>query len=300
MKIISFILVSTVLCIFAISPPGFAEEFSPSRSLQIDRDFLVAGHFNPDYSDSTLPDGMPVEGGSLDRSERLLLSAAGEPLLLPGELEEGGEDYLEEQGEDEIADPLEPINRAFFFFNDKLYFIVLKPVSKGYATVIPEDARIGIRNAFNNITMPIRFVSCLLQFKIKSAGNELLRFGLNSTLGLAGLFDVAESHLDVKMKDEDLGQTLGVWGMGPVFYINLPVLGPSSLRDSIGLAGDYFLDPVNYVTPYLDRLAIKAGDKVNRASLSMGQYEDLKKDALDPYAAFRDIYHQYRKNKIKK
>jgi phospholipid-binding lipoprotein MlaA len=101
------------------------------------------------------------------------------------------------------------------------------------------------------------------------------------------------------MQQEDLGQTLGAWGLGPGFYITLPVLGPSSLRDSVGLVGDYFADPVNYINPYLfDRVSIKAGDRVNRTSLRIGDYEEIKKDAIDPYIAIRDIYHQYRKKKV--
>jgi phospholipid-binding lipoprotein MlaA len=212
---------------------------------------------------------------------------------------EEDEDYLEEEENDvKISDPFEPINRLFFNINDKLYFWVLKPVAKTYAAIIPEKARISVRNFFNNISTPVRLVNNLLQWKFRPAGNELLRFGVNSTIGVLGLFDYARDHMELTMKDEDFGQTLGVWGMGPVVYINWPVLGPSSLRDSIGAAGDYFLDPVSYVSPTLDRVAIRAGDTVNRASLSIGDYEKIKKDAIDPYSAFRDIYSQYRKSKI--
>ena len=135
---------------------------------------------------------------------------------------------------------------------------------------------------------------------MKSAGNELLRFGVNSTVGMLGLYDVARDEMGIKVQDEDFGQTLGVWGAGPVFYITWPVLGPSNVRDSIGLAGDYFLDPVNYVNPLLDSYAIKAGDAVNKTSLVIGDYEEIKKDAIDPYAAFRDIYYQYRESKIER
>jgi len=216
------------------------------------------------------------------------------------EAAEEDEDYLdypeEEEEEEGIADPLEPVNRVFFYFNDRLYFWA--PVARGYAAVVPEGARISVRNFFNNITSPVRFVNCILQFKPSSAANELLRFGINSTAGILGLFDVARDEFGIKMQEEDLGQTLGVWGAGPGFYINWPVLGPSSLRDSIGYIGDSFLDPVNYVTPLVDRYSIVAGDRINRTSLRLGEYEEIKKDAIDPYAAFRDIYYQYRKSRI--
>ena len=211
--------------------------------------------------------------------------------------EEEDLDYLDEE-EDEISDPLEPMNRVFFAFNDQLYFLLLKPVARGYSFILPEGVRISIRNFFDNIETPIRLVNNLLQFKFKSAGNELLRFGVNSTVGVLGLFDIAQNHMDIKAQDEDFGQTLGKWGFGPGFYITWPILGPSSLRDSVGYAGDYFLDPVNYIDPEIDRYAIKIGDQVNRTSLVIGEYEEIKKDAIDPYAAIRDIYHQYRKSKI--
>ncbi|RJR15621.1 MAG: VacJ family lipoprotein [Nitrospiraceae bacterium] len=204
----------------------------------------------------------------------------------------------EENGLDRIADPLEPVNRIVFHFNDKLYFWLLKPVATGYAAVLPEEIRMSVQNFFNNISAPVRIVNNLLQFKIKGAGNELLRFGINSTMGMLGLYDVARNELGMGINDEDFGQTLGVWGAGPGFFINWPFLGPSSLRDSVGYAGDYFLEPLNYLNPAVSRLAVKAGDGVNSASLSIGDYEGIKKDAIDPYSAFRDIYYQYRKSKI--
>lgn len=240
-----------------------------------------------------------TEGIDIRTGEVLYAENENEEESAGWEEEEEDLDYLMEDEElDEIADPLEPINRIFFHFNDKLYFWVLKPVARGYSRIVPEPARIGVKNFFNNITTPIRLVNNILQFKLKPAGNEILRFGANSTLGVLGLFDYAKDHWDIKMQDEDLGQTLGVWGAGPGFYINWPILGPSSLRDTIGFAGDNFLDPVSYVTPTIDRIAIKAGDKVNRVSLRIGDYEQIKEDALDPYDAFKDIYHQYRKSKI--
>ncbi len=208
-------------------------------------------------------------------------------------------DYLDEEEDlDEIADPFEPLNRVSFYFNDKLYLWVFEPVARGYSKIVFEEARISVRNVFQNIGTPIRLVNNLLQFKIKSAGNELLRFGFNTTFGIFGLFDFAKDNLGIKMQDEDLGQTLGVWGAGPAFYINWPLLGPSSLRDTIGNAGDHFLDPLSLINPTIDRIAIKTGDQINSMSLRLGDYEEIKKDAIDPYAAFRDIYHQYRNSKI--
>lgn len=236
---------------------------------------------------------------SLDVHDQLLYAENSEDTGAAAE-EEEDLDYLDDEELDEIADPFESLNRIAFKFNDKLYFWFLKPVAKGYSWLVPEAFRISIRNFFNNIATPVRVVNNALQFKMKSAGKEVVRFGFNSTFGVLGLFDYAGDNMDIKMQDEDLGQTFGVWGAGPGFYITWPLLGPSSLRDTIGDIGDTFLDPVSYVTPTIDRLAIKAGDGLNSISLRLGDYEDIKKDAIDPYDAFKDIYHQYRKSKIDK
>jgi len=217
--------------------------------------------------------------------------AVTEPAMEP-ESENG--EMAEEKG---IADPLEPWNRAMFTVNDKLYFWVLKPVARGYSAIVPEWGRVRVSNMFQNITMPVRFVNNLLQLKIKAAGTEVLRFVFNTTAGVGGMFDVAK-NIDLKPQDEDLGQTLGVYGIGNGFYLVWPVLGPSSLRDTVGTVGDYFLDPVNYITPAADRIAIHAWDTTNRTSLHIGDYEDLKESAIDPYVSFRNAYFQHRNSKI--
>ncbi|HWI40304.1 MAG TPA: VacJ family lipoprotein [Verrucomicrobiae bacterium] len=219
------------------------------------------------------------------------------PSAKPGPGEPVADAALEE---DTIADPLEPWNRAMYHFNDKLYFWVLKPVAQGYNVVAPEPVRISVRNFFFNLTMPIRFVNSLLQGKVGAAGTELGRFGINTTVGIAGLFDVAQSAFDLSPQKEDFGQTLGFYGMPGVFYIVWPVLGPMTLRDTIGFAGDLFLDPVNYLgNPWISA-GIHAYDRVNDTSLKLGQYEDLKKDAFEPYSAVKDAYVQYRKGLIAK
>ena len=197
-----------------------------------------------------------------------------------------------------IADPLYPWNKAMYHFNDKLYFWVLKPASKGYSAVIPEDMRIAVSNFFENIMTPIRFVSDILQLKIKRAGNELVRFAYNSTAGVCGLADAAKVDLNVPRVDEDLGQAFGHYGIGHGFYIVWPFLGPSSLRDSVGKFGDGFLNPVNYISPIETSIGITAYDEVNTTSLHIGDYEDLKKAAVDPYVSIRDAYLQYRKKKV--
>lgn len=196
-----------------------------------------------------------------------------------------------------VPDPFEALNRAFFDFNDKLYFLVLKPVAIGYKTMVPEEARVSVRNFFDNLAYPVRFVNNLLQGKFFGAFEETCRFLVNSTVGLGGLADVATA-IDLKRHDEDLGQTLAVQGQGPGFYINWPFLGPSTLRDSIGMAGDLFLDPLSYIGTYWYAPGARGLNVVNETSMRIGDYESLKKAALDPYVALRDAYYQNRLSKI--
>jgi phospholipid-binding lipoprotein MlaA len=205
-----------------------------------------------------------------------------------------------EEQKPEIADPLEPFNRAMYHFNDKLYFWVLKPVAQGYATVVPEPARIGVRNFFSNTTFPIRFVNCVLQADFGGAASELGRFLMNTLWGIGGLLDPASNKdIDLAKRDEDFGQTLGVYGVGQGFFINWPILGPSSPRDTLGLVGDLFLQPLTYVGSTELSVGVKGYEKVNDTSLRIGDYESLKEAAIDPYVAIRDAYVQYRLKKVK-
>ena len=191
------------------------------------------------------------------------------------------------------------MNRAFFVFNDKLYFWFYKPVASVYIVIAPEPVRIGIKNFFNNIFFPVRFVNSLFQAKFKGAGNEVGRFLINSTIGLAGFIDVADKKFGIKESDEDFGQTLAFYGVGQGFYIDWPFLGPSSTVDTVGLAGDIVLDPTFYFLDLTQGVEEKSIKTFNERSLAIDDYENLKDSALDPYVAIRDAYIQYRKNKVK-
>ena len=197
-----------------------------------------------------------------------------------------------------IADPIEPVNRGIFYVNDKLYRWVLKPVAKGYKYVMPEGVRISVRNFFFNLATPIRAANALLQGKIKDTGTELARFGINSTIGMAGLFDAAKDfHLT--RKDEDTGQTLGVYGLGNGFYLVLPILGPSSARDAVGLAGDSFLDPTTYLLSWEAALGMRFVRAQTDLTFRINEYEELTDAAVDPYAAVKDVYIQSRAKKVR-
>jgi len=201
------------------------------------------------------------------------------------------------QEEAAMTDPLEGVNRLFFAFNDKLYFVVLKPLARLYGAMVPRDLRLCVRNFFVNLAAPVRMVNSFLQGKLRDSGVELVRFAYNTTVGVGGLADAAATDLGLTLRDEDLGQTLGRYGARPGWYFCWPFLGPSSLRDSIGLVGDFFLNPLNYLD-VLAVVAARSGEMVNHTSLTVGEYESFKEAALDPYVAMRQAYQEYRRAKV--
>jgi phospholipid-binding lipoprotein MlaA len=207
------------------------------------------------------------------------------------------EDELLEQTV-EIADPLEPWNRLMYGANDILYFWLLEPCAQGCKAVLPEPARIGIRNFFHNLATPARLVNCLLQGKADSADTEFHRFVVNTTAGILGFGDPARDQLGLEPAQEDLGQTLATHGLRNGFYIVWPLVGPSTLRDSLGMLGDLFLNPVFYVEPTETAIGISAVKTTNENSFHLGEYETFKAAALEPYVAMRQAYIQYRDKQI--
>lgn len=208
-----------------------------------------------------------------------------------------GLDNPQDNNED-IADPLQQINRVFFAFNDKLYFWALKPAARAYGFIVPEWGRTRVKNVFDNIQAPVRLFNAFLQFNLHKVGSEFARFALNSTVGIGGLFDIASRHPELRTSEEDMGQTFGSYGLGEGFYLVLPFFGPSSLRDAAGRVGDGFLDPVWRISPLRAAVAVSAFDRVSDTSFQIGDYEDIKESAMDPYISIRDMYKQYRRNKV--
>ena len=198
-----------------------------------------------------------------------------------------------------MPDPFQPINRGFFWVNDRLYYNALKPLARLYGFILPEQLRIGVRHAILNLHAPIRFADSLLQLKMKKAGIVLCRFVVNSTVGIAGLLDPA-SEMGLPRVNEDFGQTLGVYGLKEVAYIDWPIWGPSCVRDSMGTVVDTFLDPIYYLVNGWVYAGIYALDKINETSLTLGNYESLVENAIDPYIAVRNAYYQYRRELIQK
>ena len=200
-----------------------------------------------------------------------------------------------------VSDPLEPLNRGVFIFNDRLYFWFLKPLAKGYALVLPKAVRECAGNFFFNLKTPVRLVNSALQAKFAGSGKEAARFAVNTTIGVAGLWDPARSWLKLSPSEEDFGQTLGKYGLGEGPYLCWPIIGPANLRDTLGLVGDYFLDPVSYLSMNGENgeaLGLKSEETINATSQRLGDYEAFKEASFDPYSAMRDSYTQSRRSKI--
>jgi len=197
-----------------------------------------------------------------------------------------------------VNDPLSGFNRAMFVFNDKLYVWVLDPVARVWRFLAPQSARVAIGRFFTNATTPVRFLNDLFQLELGKAGLELGRFLVNTTLGIGGLFDPADSWLGWEAPPpEDFGQTLGSYGVGPGFHLVLPFLGPSNLRDALSAFPDAFAQPAYYLSTGTG-LAANAGSQLNYVSLHLGEYESLRDDALDPYTFIRNAYEQNRLKQI--
>lgn len=211
------------------------------------------------------------------------------------------DDFMADGQFDTISDPLEPWNRAMFAFNDKMYFWLMKPLAQTYGHAVPEPFRISFRNFFHNAMMPLRLVNCLFQGKFSKAGKELARFGMNSTIGIFGLGDVAGNNFNIKTSDEDFGQTFGQWGIGHGFYFVMPIFGPSSARDAVGFGLDNIMNPARWIFPEDFKLqySINLGRYVNQYSLEIGDYESLKNTSVEPYIAVRNAYYQYRQDQQK-
>jgi phospholipid-binding lipoprotein MlaA len=237
------------------------------------------------------------------------------PLLTQNAGEEAAEesaDALEEDNwEDEdweneeadtaaIADPLMPLNKLIFHINDNLYYGLLRPVGAAYRFLLPLPIRIGFKNFFTNLAFPVRFLNCLLQGKGEAAEREIDRFAFNTVVGVLGFGNPAKNYPQMNLHDEDFGQTLGAWGACHGIYIVLPILGPSTLRDSVGLLGDVLATPTTYLLSTERSLALTASEKVNTLSFHIGDYEALKDAAFDPYTAFRDAYLQLRAAELAK
>jgi phospholipid-binding lipoprotein MlaA len=221
-------------------------------------------------------------------------------------------------GAGEEYDPWEPMNTSIFEFNRQVDRFVLKPVAKGYDFVMPDLVQVGISNIFSNLRFAPRFLNNVFQGKVKGAGIEVGRFLINSTVGLGGFFDLAK-HVDLVTPDEDMGQTLGFYGVKPGPYLVLPLLPPFTVRDFFGYVGDVFLNPINWLvvpiievnnvpsvishpnrmTSSLIQTGSRVGEIVNERSRNLQKYQGVEEATLDLYTAVRNAYLQTRAKAIR-
>jgi phospholipid-binding lipoprotein MlaA len=271
------------------SPPALAtERTGPDLT-------VVALHLDAD--ETRILFAAPVDGDSaysLD-APQLAMAAEAETSL---EAQRRGGPPPDVQIEE--YDPWEPFNEAMFEFNRWLDRWVLKPVAKGYNYVIPDLFQQMIGNGFDNIRVTPRFINCLLQAKWGGAGREVGRLLINSTLGIAGMFDIAKQEFGIQKCNEDTGQTLGVWGFGPGPYLILPFLPPLTVRDAIGYVADGAMDPLAYFLPFIwERLSMKVEDTVNDRSVNLDLYQGFEETTVEFYSALRNAYLQRRLKLIK-
>jgi phospholipid-binding lipoprotein MlaA len=199
-------------------------------------------------------------------------------------------------------DPLEPTNRVFYKINDALDTVIMRPVAKAYVYVVPNRMRTGIHNVLDNLGGPVRQTDDMLQGKPRRAGDTAMRFLINMTAGIGGIFDVAKT-VGYPNHDTDFALTLANWDVPEGPFLFLPVLGPSSPRDASGFIADQAIDPFTWIgqgtTPRTigswTRTIVGAVDE--RADL-LDVVDNIKKTALDPYATFRSLYRQNRASKL--
>lgn len=199
---------------------------------------------------------------------------------------------------EEASDPLEPVNRVVYKFNDMFDRAILKPVAQGYEKVVPDMARTGVRNFYNNLFEPITIVNNVLQAEGGLAAANTMRFGFNTVFGIFGLIDVSTGW-GLEHHQEDFGQTFAVWGFGEGWYIVLPLLGPSNVRDTVGLIPEFKMDPLQYLIDDTRVLYAAYGLLFvsERADL-LTATEVLDAASLDPYLQVREAYRQQRWSEI--
>jgi phospholipid-binding lipoprotein MlaA len=203
-----------------------------------------------------------------------------------------------EPGELEDYDPWEEFNAKTFEFNRRLDKYALKPVAMGWKTIVPKPAGIMIANAFENLNVVPRVVNNLLQGQWNGAGREVSRFLINSTAGVAGLFDPAKDVWHITKSPADFGQTLGKWGIGSGPYLVLPFMEPLTVRDGIGKVIDRTIDPLTYMVPLIPALSLTVGNRVNERALNYELFAAFDDEVIDAYTAVRNGYLRRRERTV--
>lgn len=200
-------------------------------------------------------------------------------------------------GPTDPEDPLESFNRAMYGFNETVDGLVLKPAAQGYNNIMPDPLNKGVSNFFSNLEDVVVVFNDLLQLKLEQAAQDSARIFFNSTIGLLGFIDVS-SGMELPKHQEDFGQTLGYWGVGPGSYLVLPFFGPRDVRDTVGLVADLYVNPQYDITPNDTQTALTIIDTLDTRAGLLSASRVLDEAALDPYLFVRDAYLQRRKNLV--
>ena len=288
-----------IWCVLGL--PALAKPASPPATQASETtSFIVTPtllHFQAELLAYSPPE--PADGA--DRSSR----DAGEsdeeevPLIEETFVEDTFQDPFSTESEP-VRDPWEPFNSTTFAFNYNLDRYALKPLAKVYSGILPPDVQNSLGNAFNNMGFPSRFLNGVLQGKGDRAVTELQRFLLNSTLGVAGLFDVATYMFDLEAPPkEDIGQTLASYGVDSGPYLVLPLFPPVTVRDAVGFVGDIFMNPFNYFIPVVPNAGLNAADRLNSRALNIERFEGIEASTIDLYGAARSSYFDRRARDIR-
>ena len=223
-------------------------------------------------------------------------------LLLAGCASPFASDAAREQDPTRISDPLEPINRVIFEFNLVADDVLIRPAAIAYRAAVPMEGRWVVRNFLRNLSAPVVLANDIFQGEFVRARTTTVRFVLNTTLGLAGMFDVA-TGLGQEYHNEDFGQTLGSYGVNDGIYLMLPILGPSNVRDAVGRGVDFFIDPFNAWARNTDRDALPfvrtLMEGLDVRARNIETLDDLRESSVDFYATVRSLYKQARDSDIR-
>jgi len=318
---VNFVLTRRVSCVLGlvlIVASGCAElEVGGTRPL------IAEGAWSNAVGVAASPERLPsIADSSMAEGSRGIVAAAASSSQ-PSRDAEPTEDIFDpfakpDEATGEEYDPWEPLNTKIFEFNRQMDRYVLKPVAQGYDFIVPDLLQIGVSNIFYNLRFVPRFLNNIFQGKVKGASIEVGRFVLNSTVGIAGFFDLAQD-VNLVTPEEDLGQTLGFYGVKPGPYVVVPFLAPYTVRDLIGYVGDIFLNPINWMfAPIIEvdgvpsvishanrntstavQIGVRVGDIVNDRSRNLQKFQGVEEATFDLYTAVRNAYLQQRARQIR-
>lgn len=243
-----------------------------------------------------------AEEGAAQQAHQTLTTLPNGQKEIKAEVNEEEDEFIE----DDLNDPLEPVNRVIYVFNSVFDAFITKPLAILYRGVLPDEARNGVGNFFSNLASPVTFLNHVLQGELGRAGTTLARFGLNTTLGIGGFFDPAKK-MGFHTLETNFNETMGVWGFNTGPYLVLPVIGPSSFRGALGLGADCFTQPLNYyVNSKHDNeeiaYTLTGVQIIHQRNLVLESIDNLEATSLDMYASLRAIYfdkQKYRLDKLK-